>query len=173
AISFSLKNNIPAVKDLGLILTECGNFEDALDQFNEVISQCLEIPESLPQSEKGNGNENLEYVFTLTHAYEQAGLCLYKRAEKPGIILERSTKWNDEAERKLMKAVSLSARMSNLDSNIKNYQHEVWKAFSTLEAKYEANPDSPKVIKMYLQLLHRMAHFEKIPEIMEKLKAMS
>ncbi|CAL1526936.1 unnamed protein product, partial [Lymnaea stagnalis] len=82
------------------------------------------------------------------------------------------SKLNENAERKLLKAVSLSTILSRHDSVGKRPNKQKWNAFRTLETRYKSDEHSPEVIKKYIDLLSRVSRYEKIPEVIERLRNM-
>ncbi|CAL1531670.1 unnamed protein product, partial [Lymnaea stagnalis] len=161
AIKLSREGNIPAIYSLGLLLRTCGELDLALKQFNKIIHRMTDQ------------NPVTEYSITLTSAYEQAGLCLLALAKLPGRTDEEMQKLNEDAETKLMDAVSLSATLANLDPEMKSYEKQVGNAFKTLETKYEEIKDSPKGIKKHIELLMRVGQYDRIPPVITKLRLLS
>ncbi|CAL1547071.1 unnamed protein product, partial [Lymnaea stagnalis] len=159
AIEISCGNNNPARYSLGLILRACGELGDAIIQFNKIIHH--------------TSKKQHEYLITVTCAYEQAGLCLLEQATEHGKTKEDIQNFNEEGENRLMKAVSLAAMLSNLESEMDRYKNQIWNGFKTLETQYEELQDSPQAVKKYLSLLTRVSKHEKILAVIEKLRGMS
>ncbi|CAL1536668.1 unnamed protein product [Lymnaea stagnalis] len=148
AIKVSCDTNMSAMYSLGLCLKACCRLEQALGQFNKI---------TVTAHRRKNKKRQLDHIVTLINSYEQAGLCQLQLTEK-----------QDEAEKKLMQAVSLAAVVVASRPDLNTHTKHIWNALTTIEDVYDQKP--PESIKILIGLLSRIGHHGKVLQYFEKLR---
>ncbi|CAL1526933.1 unnamed protein product [Lymnaea stagnalis] len=115
AIVFSSDRNRAARFSLGLLLKECGEFEEALEHFDQIIDVTSKDNEESCE----RGCERPEYRDTLKAAHKQARLCLLELAKQPGKTEDDVKQLQERAEEKRLKAVGLEADVPGHESKRK------------------------------------------------------
>ncbi|XP_005090136.1 uncharacterized protein LOC101852742 [Aplysia californica] len=104
--------NVPAKHGYGLLLKACGATDEALKQFNQI---------TISHVHSG-------YQGTAILAYEQAAKCLLILSEKEESSESRS-KYKEEAKKKLLQAVSISADIAKGIPDMKSVSEDIWAFF--------------------------------------------
>ncbi|XP_059173542.1 uncharacterized protein LOC131954059 [Physella acuta] len=176
SIRLSFENNAQAIYDLGLLLKSCEQLDDAEKQFNKVTHLLDSMSLNFSNNEDEITSSHGHFILVV-NAYEQAGLCLLKKAE-----LEKSKCYGNEkqiehlidrGESKLVQTVSLSAMLVKLNTEMKEHSSHIWHSLRTLEFRYENEEKSPQSIKKFIELLGKTNHHKKVLNIIEKLKSYS
>lgn len=148
AINISMGSNYPAINTLGYLYKKCGQYANAVQQFNRITNSTE------------NADTNVDYLYSVISAYENAGLCYIELTQK------------DEAEHCLLRAVSVAADLATRDPEVARFSTDVWQAMKTLESGYKEE-NSPKSIKKLIELFSTMRHYDRVPPAIEKLRAFS
>ncbi|XP_059173541.1 uncharacterized protein LOC131954058 [Physella acuta] len=176
SIKFSFEHNTLAIYDLGLLLKSCEQLDDAEKQFNKVTHRLDSMSLNFSNNEDEITSSHGHFILVIS-AYEQAGLCLLEKAQQEKCSESQSEKrikyLKERGESKLVQAVSLSAMLVKLNTEMKEHSSHIWNALRTLETNYENEEKSPQSIKKFIELLRKTNHHKKVLNIIEKLKSYS
>ncbi|KAH9519728.1 hypothetical protein Btru_070757 [Bulinus truncatus] len=150
AIELSLGENLPARQCLGQLYYKVGQYQDALREFNQIIT---------------NLESNNTHIVTLISAHNLAGKSLLKLNK-----LSRSPNILEKAKEHFIKNISLAAGLARKDPAYKNCTIEVWDAFKKLLKDIEEIQSPKEKNKLRLQLLDMVEYTDMFREIENMLR---
>ncbi|BFZ17937.1 hypothetical protein BsWGS_20976 [Bradybaena similaris] len=142
--------NLPAALDLGLLLKQTNQINEALKLFNSITVS----------------NNSVTHRATVISAYEQAGLCYLQLSET-----ETNNDYKEMAKQKLTKAVSIAADLVRVMPELQSSHKKVWVAFKTLltEIDKEQISDDDRYIQK-LKILKLAREYGDVIDIIQKLR---